>query len=190
MPLGRIANEGVPAGTTQTWPGANSRPSNCPWPSRHISRSACAPPAYGNSPVTAIDSVRKYGHSTSSRRPPPRLHRHTQSGMAAQIRHLQRLIEMEFARAPVIVEPVRDIAILLDLAERQTRANGVYRAGRHKEAVARLRSIPMQQPFDLARKRRRAHSLAGERLLETERQTRARLSPQHVPHFGLARTGG
>jgi len=110
--------------------------------------------------------------------------------MAAEIRHLQGLIEMQLTRAAVIVEPVGDIAILLDLAERETGANSVHRACGHKERIARLRRTPVQQLFDLARERRGAHALARERPLETQRQARPRLSPQHVPHFRLASPRG
>src|SRR5207249_2584928 len=93
------------------------------------------------------------------------------SGMApgGQIRRLQRAVEVQLAWTAVIVETVRDVRVLLDLAERDARADGVNRPRRDEIRLAGMDRNPAQQPLDSAAQGRCAQLFGADRLLEPER---------------------
>src|SRR5580658_10111988 len=77
--------------------------------------------------------------------------------------------------------------MLLDLADRDPRANGVHGSGGHKESITRFYVNPVQKPFDLAVQRRLAQSLAADLLAKTECDLSAGVGSQDVPHLRLAK---
>ncbi len=64
--------------------------------------------------------------------------------------NLDGLVQVQFARAAVIVQPIRDIGMLLDFAQSKSTADGVNRAGGNEESIAGLHLDPIEQLLDLA----------------------------------------
>ena len=104
----------------------------------------------------------------------------------AGVRHRHRLVEMELARAAVIVEPVGEVDILLDLDQRDAAADGVDRAGGRIEEVALRRRPPIEQAFDAAVERGLAERRPGNFAGQAEPDHGVRLGVDHVPGFVLA----
>src|SRR5258708_36040366 len=98
----------------------------------------------------------------------------------------QAFIEMQLARAAIIVQPVGDVGILLDLAEGDPGADGVNRARWNEVGLARTNRNPAQPLLDLSAQRRRPQRFFADRPREAEGDTRSLLRPQNVPHFRLA----
>ena len=94
-------------------------------------------------------------------------------------------IEMQFARAAVVVEPIGDIGMLLHFAQSQACANGVNRSGGNEECVAGFDVDPAQQVFNLTAQRRLAQPVPRNGLPKSESEPRARIGPQNIPHLGF-----
>src|SRR5579863_735193 len=93
---------------------------------------------------------------------------------------------MKLARAAVIVEPISDVGMLLDFAQREAAADGVDRAGRDEERIACFHLYPVEQSFDLTADRNFAQSLGADGFAETDGETRTRFGAHHTPHLSLA----
>ena len=93
---------------------------------------------------------------------------------------------MQFTVAAVIVEPVGQIDILLDLDQRQPAADGMDGAGRRIDEVAGFDRLPVEQMLDRAVQRSSAQFVLAHRLFGAERDGRAGLSGKDQPRLVLA----
>ena len=100
-------------------------------------------------------------------------------------RNLHGLVQMQFARAAVVVEPIGDVGVLLDFTQREPAADGVNCAGGDEKSVARLHFHPVQQLLDFAAQRCRSQTLAADWFPKSDGELRARIGAQDVPHFGF-----
>ena len=64
--------------------------------------------------------------------------------IGARVRHIYAVIEMQFARAPVVVEPVSDIRILLDFTNGYAGADRVNSSRRNQNNIARVHLPPIE----------------------------------------------
>src|SRR3546814_19721330 len=60
------------------------------------------------------------------------------------------VVQMQFARAAIIVETIGRLAVLLHLDQRQPRADRMDRARGNIEEIARLAGLPVEQWLDTA----------------------------------------
>jgi tRNA-specific 2-thiouridylase len=100
--------------------------------------------------------------------------------------HRDPRIEVQFARTAVIIQPVGDIAVLLDFDQANAGADGVDRAGGNVEEIARSRRMPFEQVLDGAIERGGAHRLRTQWFDEADPQPRAGFCARHQPAFLLA----
>ena len=89
--------------------------------------------------------------------------------------------------APVVVQPVRDVRVLLDLAKNHSSAGGMHRAGRYENAVALACANPAHAAFDAAVGRLPLELLRIQGGVESETEKRFRFSGDYVPQLCLAR---
>ncbi len=61
-----------------------------------------------------------------------------------EVSGFQPLIEMQFAWPPVVVESIRNVGVLLDLTDGNTRADGVDRACRNEIGFAGAHGNPTE----------------------------------------------
>ena len=92
---------------------------------------------------------------------------------------------MQLARAPVIIEAIRGIGILLRLQQHYPRANGVHCAGVHVNHLAGSHSYPIEQLFGALSRDCVSQLLPRHAALESDGDLRVRLGGQHVPAFRL-----
>jgi hypothetical protein len=57
---------------------------------------------------------------------------------------------MQLARASIVVKPVRHVGVLLDFADRETRADSVNGSGWNVEDVTRFDIHPIEELLDFA----------------------------------------
>src|SRR3954467_10180892 len=93
---------------------------------------------------------------------------------------------MQRAIPPVIVEARGDVARLLDLDQRQPRADGMDRPRRHRKEIALPRLDPVEPVLDRAVRRGRSQVRLAHSVLEAESELRPRLGGDHIPAFALA----
>ncbi len=102
------------------------------------------------------------------------------------LRHADALLEMQLARAAVVVEAVGDVGVLLDLDDRAAAADRMHRVGRDVEEVAGPDRVPHEHVLDRAVERRAAHRFGVDRLPEADSQRRPGFGVDHQPAFLLA----
>src|SRR6185369_10507847 len=107
--------------------------------------------------------------------------------MRSQMTHRQRAIQMQLATAAVIEEAVRDIRLLLNLANREPRADRVHSPSGDEKSVAWPGVEPLEHSHDRSVERASTGLFARHGLAESGGNLRAGLGFQHVPHFGFAR---
>src|SRR3546814_17591806 len=61
------------------------------------------------------------------------------------------VVQMQFARAAIIVETIGRLAVLLHLDQRQPRADRMDRARGNIEEIARLDGLPVEQLLEIGR---------------------------------------
>ena len=137
-----------------------------------------APPAVQRSSVKAAPAA------SLSR--PGALGRFGSAATRGEGRHRHGLVEMELAGSAVIVEPVGEVEILLDLDQRDAAADGVDRAGGRIEDVALAHRPPVEQPLDAAVERGGAQRVARDLAGQPEPDHGARLGVDHEPGLVLA----
>ena len=108
------------------------------------------------------------------------------AGMRFKPGHVHGLVQMQLARPAIVVQPVGDGVVLLDLAYHQAGAQRVNRSGGDEVDLARFGWEPAQQVFNFPRKRGLARALRCDGLAEAGRQSGPGRGAQHVPHLGLA----
>src|SRR6185312_10293823 len=107
------------------------------------------------------------------------------SGVGPQISNAAAIFEMQFPGAAVIIQTVRDVRVLLYLADRYARADRMDCSGRHKNKIALVNGAPVQESFDLAARGNTSQFLRRHRLFETKRDLRSCSGFNHVPGFRL-----
>src|SRR5436305_6933275 len=95
--------------------------------------------------------------------------------MRTQMAHRQRTIQMQLASAAVVEHAVRNIGLLLDLANRQPSPNRVHRPRRDEKSVSCLGIEPIEHSHDGSVERTGTGLLAGNRLAKPSGDLRARL---------------
>ena len=70
--------------------------------------------------------------------------------MGAKAADGQRLIQVQLARASVVIETVDHVGVLLDLAQDQACADRVHGAGRDEEGVAWPGVEPLEKALNFA----------------------------------------
>ena len=104
----------------------------------------------------------------------------------------QRLVDMQFTRpavradAAIIVDAIGQVGALLHFGHHQPRADGVHRARRNEEAIARLRRNPAQQLGQGVVFNRGAHLRQRRFALKAVIDARALARIEHEPHFALS----
>ena len=94
---------------------------------------------------------------------------------------------MKFARAPVIVQPIGHVGVLLDLDDTDAGPDRMYGICGDVEEVARFDVMPGKQIHDRPILRAALHLIARNGALETDSELRPGLGIEHVPAFLLAR---
>ena len=61
-----------------------------------------------------------------------------------EARHVAAMFQMELARTPVIIKPVRDIRILLNFADGQARANRMNGTSGNEDYISRTNRPPIE----------------------------------------------
>jgi hypothetical protein len=93
---------------------------------------------------------------------------------------------MQLTRTPIVIQPVRRIARLLHLKDRNSGPDRVDGTRVHKHHVTLGNGQMLQQILSSAISNRRAQRFDRDTRLQTASHRRTRLSLQHIPAFGLA----
>jgi len=96
------------------------------------------------------------------------------------------MIEMQLAATAVIEQSICNIGMLLDLAQRNSRADRVHRSSRNKECVAGRGIVPLEQVFDLTGFRRRPELFGSDWVAKPGGDLRPGFCREDVPHLGFA----
>ena len=105
------------------------------------------------------------GPSTSGMSPVSGTWRRRAASWGSPLATAIALVEMQLARAAVVVEPVGDVRVLLDLDERAAAADRVDGVRRDVEEVARRDRVPVEHVLDRAVERGGAHRFGVDRAL-------------------------
>src|SRR5436190_16977836 len=106
--------------------------------------------------------------------------------MHSEIAEGQCFVHVQFAWTAVVPEAVGHVGVLLDFAEYDAGADGVYRVRGDHVRLARFNGGPMEQLFDFAGARGLAQLLSRDGLAETHSDRGSGLRVEYVPHLGLA----
>src|SRR5260221_12000861 len=93
---------------------------------------------------------------------------------------------MQLAWAAVVVEPIGDVGVLLELQERNAAADRVDRTRRHHEEVSGANRPPVHQLLDRAIERSGAELGRRNGVLQSETEGRAGFRVEDVPALALA----
>src|SRR6218665_2269189 len=100
-----------------------------------------------------------------------------------RVRYRQTLIEMQFARPPIVVEAIGYVAVLLDFDQADPGPDSVDGIRRNIEEIARLHRMPLKQTFDRAIERSLAQLLPINPLAKSDRELCVRLGIDDQPAF-------
>ena len=128
----------------------------------------------------------KRGPSTSVRCSSRRQMLRERIRIRRRARDSDAVVEMQLARAAVVVEPVGHVGILLEFEQRNAPADRVDRAGRDHEEVAGAHRPPVHQLLDRAIERGGAKLVRRNGALQAEAERRAGLRVEDVPALALA----
>ena len=98
----------------------------------------------------------------------------------------QRLLNVQFAGAAVIPQPVSDVRVLLDFAQHNPSADGVHGMRRSEVGLSGLHREPIHKLLDFSAGAGLRQSFAADWLPESQRDPRTRFGLEDVPHFGFA----
>ena len=108
--------------------------------------------------------------------------------MRARVRDRDAFVQVQFPRPAVVVQPVGDVAVLLNLDQRQAGSDGVHRSRRREERIARV--APATSGAATRFRRSATTSRSRSRMigsLKPSAMVGVRVGAQHVPHLGLPR---
>src|SRR6476469_10374565 len=101
-------------------------------------------------------------------------------------RYLDAIVEVQLARAAVVVEAVGEVDVLLEFQQRYAAADCVDGAGRHEEQVAAANWFPIHQVLDRSIERRRPELVLPDVAPQAQRDGGAWFGVENVPAFALA----
>ena len=93
---------------------------------------------------------------------------------------------MQFSRTAVVVQAIRDVAVLLHFDKGEAAADGVDGAGRHEVGVAGLRPAPRDLVLDGAAHRGGARRVGRHGFDEAQADLGVWRGGKHMPRLGLA----
>jgi hypothetical protein len=107
-------------------------------------------------------------------------------GIGAAARDGDTIVEVQLTGTAVVVEPIGDIRILLQLEQGQAAADGMDGSRRHQEEIAAGCRTPIDQLLDLSIEGGEPQFLPGYLTPKAEPDDRAGFGIEHVPTFRLA----
>src|SRR5205809_1160915 len=96
-----------------------------------------------------------------------------------------RIVEMQRARAAIIVKAVRHVRILLEFEQRKAASDRMDGARRNKQDIARRNRPPVDQLLDRAVERSGAQFVPRCLASEAQADSRAGLGVEYIPAFAL-----
>ena len=101
-------------------------------------------------------------------------------------RHRDTCIQMQFARTAIVIEPVGNVAVLLNLDQTDPGTDRMDRAGRNIEEIAGPDLVPFEQLLDRTVQCGGADLISTGTLEKPDSQRRAGIGRDHQPAFFLA----
>jgi hypothetical protein len=95
------------------------------------------------------------------------------------------MVQMQLPPAPIIIEPIGHVGLLLDLTHHQAASDGMNSSSRKKKSIPWPGVIPLQQLLNFARLSRFPKLLLRKRFHESRGDLCPGLRRNHVPHLGL-----
>src|SRR6185369_684268 len=114
------------------------------------------------------------------------LQRHERRHIGYGLADGDAFIQMQLARAAIIVKAIGEIDILLDLDQRQAGANRMNRAGRRIEDIAGFHRLPEQLVLNRSVERRLAKLLTRHHLAHAKADNRVRFGGEDHPSLILS----
>ena len=102
------------------------------------------------------------------------------------VTHRQAIIQMQFARSSIVVEPVGDVFILLHLDQGDAAADGVDRAGGYVVEASASDRLPVDHLFDRSVERGGPKGVGADFARQADAEARIPFRLQHMPAFGFA----
>lgn len=96
------------------------------------------------------------------------------------------LIEMQFARTPIIIEPIGHVVVLLDFHQRHPASNRMHRSRGYIIEAAPLDRFPFHQRLDASIQRGIAQFLARQILYGADTKLGIGRGIQYIPAFGFS----
>src|SRR5690348_17976880 len=88
--------------------------------------------------------------------------------VGSSVAYVDGVVEVQLARTPVIVQPISDVGVLLELQQRDAGADGMDRPGGNEEKIAGGDRTPIDELLDRAVERGAAQLLGRNLALEPE----------------------
>ena len=100
--------------------------------------------------------------------------------------HGDGIFDVQFPLPSIVEQPERGVTVLLDFGEYDARADRVNGPGRNEDDVALMNRVPMHDVRDRAVRDGGSQFGGGTRIIQSDRDLRARNGRENVPCFGLA----